>query len=167
MSCDNCDHTMHLIAPAVFWCPRCGSYKHHGAGGNVPRWTQAVAVNGSAPVPVPLWLGACLASGGVNPTTGVDQYLSPLVLIGDVMDRLDRVGLGLLAEGVEKVTAAMQPGPPGTVPADVQAELDRINAADDLECARMHADRIIGEILEDAEPNEAVQALDAMLRESV
>jgi hypothetical protein len=84
----------------------------------------------------------------------------------DVMDRLDRVGLGLLAEGVEKVTAAMQPGPPGTVPADIQAELDRINAADALEYARMTADRIIGEILEDAEPNEAVQALDAMLRES-
>lgn len=28
MACPTCDHTMQMIRPTVFWCPRCGTVRH-------------------------------------------------------------------------------------------------------------------------------------------
>lgn len=32
MSCPTCDHTMQSLRHEMFWCPRCGTFKHEVSG---------------------------------------------------------------------------------------------------------------------------------------
>ena len=42
MACPTCEHTMHSIGVAVFWCPRCGTTKQISGPPGVPRNVEAL-----------------------------------------------------------------------------------------------------------------------------